>query len=137
MICHDITVSHLFVDQKKIAPLSASGVSFSTIANFAITKIASITEKARLTGRIMMIKVLFTPDLFKYEEEFILEGESLDEVIEKLQEECQVNCLFAVSRLIGPGRNLEYLGALKIEEGKEPKWTDPNQPFPLEEIYGY
>ena len=84
-----------------------------------------------------MIKVLFTPDLFKYEEEFVLEGESLDEVIEKLQEECLVNCLFAVSRLIGPGRNLEYLGALKIEEGKEPKWTDPNQPFPLEEIYGY
>lgn len=68
-----------------------------------------------------MIKVLFTPDLFKYEEEFVLEGESLDEVIEKLQEECPVNCLFAVSRLEGYGR-LEFLGVLKTEEGKDPKW---------------
>lgn len=83
------------------------------------------------------MKILFTPDLFKYDEEFVLEGESLDAVIEKLQEECPVNCIFAVCRLIGPGRNLEYLGALKIEEGKEPKWTDPNQPFPLEEIKDY
>ena len=79
-----------------------------------------------------MIKVLFTPDLFKYEEEFFLEGESLDEVIEKLQEECPVNCIFAVCRLIGYG-HLEHLGALKIEEGKEPKWAGPNEPFPLEE----
>lgn len=83
------------------------------------------------------MKILFTPDLFKYEEEFVLEGETIEAVIEKLQEECPVNCIFAVSRLIGPGRTLEYLGALKIEEGKEPKWTDPNQPFPLEELYGY
>lgn len=53
MICHDITVAHSFVDQMKIAPLSASGVSSTTIANIAITKIASITEKARTIGRTM------------------------------------------------------------------------------------
>lgn len=72
-----------------------------------------------------MIKVLFTPDLFKYEEEFVLEGESLDEVIEKLQEECPVNCLFAVSIFEGYGC-LEFLGVLKTEEGKDPKWIEPN-----------
>lgn len=72
-----------------------------------------------------MIKVLFTPDLFKYEEEFVLEGESLEAVIEKLQEECPVNCFFAVNRLIGYG-HLEYLGVLKTEEGKDPKWIEPN-----------
>ena len=70
-----------------------------------------------------MIKVLFTPDLFKYEEEFVLEGESLEAVIEKLQEECPVNCLFAVSRFEGYG-HLEFLGVLKTEEGKEPKWIN-------------
>ena len=123
MICHDITVSHSFVDQMKIAPLSASGVSSSTIANIAITKIASITEKARTIGRIMMIKIIFTPDLFKYEEEFVLEGETIEEVVKKLQKECPVNCIFAVSRFHGYG-HLEFLGVLKIEEGKEPKWIN-------------
>ena len=70
-----------------------------------------------------MIKVLFTPDLFKYEEEFVIEGDSLEAVIEKLQEECPVNCIFAVSRFHGYG-HLEFLGVLKIEEGKEPKWIN-------------
>lgn len=47
MICHEITVAHLFVDQMKIVPLSASGVSSTTIANIAATIVASITEIAR------------------------------------------------------------------------------------------
>ena len=55
MICHDITVSHSFVDQMKIAPLSASVANFSKIANIAATIIASITEKARTIRRIMMM----------------------------------------------------------------------------------
>lgn len=70
------------------------------------------------------MKILFTPDLFKYEEEFVIEGDSLEAVIEKLQEECPVNCIFAAHRLFGNERTLLFLGVLKIEEGKEPKWIN-------------
>lgn len=64
MICHDTTVAPLFVEQKKIAPLSALAANFTTIANFAITKIASITEKARLIGRITTMMTTALLELF-------------------------------------------------------------------------
>ena len=78
------------------------------------------------------MKVLFTPDLFKYDEEFVLEGETVEDVVKKLQEECPVNCFFAVNRFHGYG-HLEFLGVLKIEEGKEPKWIKSNLQIHTEE----
>lgn len=64
---------------------------------------------------------VFTPDLIKYEEEFILEANSLEEVIEKLQEECPINCSFGVYTPTRYG--IHFIGVIKLEEGKSPEWV--------------
>lgn len=61
MIWHDTTVAHLFVEQKPIALLNVLDANSNTIANFATTKIANITERARtrLNGGTMMANEYF------------------------------------------------------------------------------
>ena len=68
------------------------------------------------------MKVLFIPDLFKYEEEFIIEAANLKEVINKLQEEFPYNCL--LNAYIVSEHGLIYLGVLKVEENKSPEWVE-------------
>lgn len=68
------------------------------------------------------MKVLFIPDLFKYEEEFIIEATNIEEVINKLQEEFPYNCLLGAYIISKHG--LIYLGVLKVEENKSPEWVE-------------
>ena len=67
------------------------------------------------------MKLAFIPDIIKFEEEFYLEGNSIKEIIEKLKEECPVNCDFYVYEIIGPYEN-QYVGIIRLEENCEPKW---------------
>lgn len=71
--------------------------------------------------RVIDVKVLFTPDIFKYDEEFVIEGKSLARVIKKLKKGFMCNSVLSVNILSQHG--LIYLGLLKIEEGKEPEWV--------------
>ena len=69
------------------------------------------------------MKLVFTPDIDKFEEEFCLEGNSIKEIIEKLKEECPVNCDFCVGEIIGPYAK-QYVGIIRLEEDCEPKWLN-------------
>lgn len=68
------------------------------------------------------MKVLFIPDLFKYEEEFIIEAANIEEVINKLCEEFPYNCLLAA--YIVSKHGFIYLGVLKVDENQSPKWVE-------------
>lgn len=68
------------------------------------------------------MKVLFIPDLFKYEEEFIIEAANIEEAINKLHEEFPYNCL--LSAYIVSNHGLIHLGVLKVEENKNPEWVE-------------
>ena len=71
------------------------------------------------------MKYLFVPDIFKYEEEFIIEGDCIEDTVKQAQEECPINCIFAVYKLGLFG--LLYLGLLRLEEGKPPEWIIDSQ----------
>lgn len=70
------------------------------------------------------MKFLFTPDIFKYEEEFILEAETLQKALDMLEDEFPFNSLLAVYRLVP--HSLEFVGVLKLEEGCAPIFVDPH-----------
>ena len=63
------------------------------------------------------------PDLFKIEEEFVIEAANLEKVIDKLQEEFSYNCLLNVYIISQHG--LIYLGVLKLEDDRYPEWIEP------------
>lgn len=65
----------------------------------------------------------FIPDIFKVEEYFTIQGESMCEIIKELQEECPINCDFTVLEEKSPFELL-YVGILSLNEGSEPKWTN-------------
>lgn len=68
------------------------------------------------------MKFLFTPDIFKYEEEFILEADSIHEIFEKVNEEMSCNCVLAMYCI--EERGLIYIGLLELSEGEHPHFID-------------
>ncbi len=67
------------------------------------------------------MKLLFIPDLIKIDEGFYLEGNSITEIIDKLEEECPINCDLAVIQIINESER-DFLGILRLEENCKPKW---------------
>lgn len=67
------------------------------------------------------MKFVFTPDIIKYEEEFMIEADSLEEVFSKLSEEFPFNSFLSVSYLTASG--LKYMGVVCVEEGKTPRFV--------------
>lgn len=65
----------------------------------------------------------FIPDIFKFEESFSLEGDSISNIISKLQEECPVNCDFAVGEKNG-NNGIIFIGVIRLEEDCDPKWFE-------------
>ena len=56
----------------------------------------------------------FIPDYFKYDEMFSIEGNSIYEIILKLQEECPINCDFVVGEKMEP-LGIIYVGTIRLE----------------------
>ena len=62
-----------------------------------------------------MNKYIFLPDLWKWEEEFEVEGENCVDAIQKQEEWICLNVAFSVIKITPYGR--QYIGQLEIFEG--------------------
>ena len=65
-----------------------------------------------------MRKYIFVPDLIKFEEEFILEGSSVEEVLKKLSVEFPYNSMLAMYEYTAYGRY--FIGVVSCHEGDLP-----------------
>ena len=71
------------------------------------------------------MKILVTPDIVNYEEEFMIEAENLEEALKKTDEEmcCNCDCLIFEAK----GSSLIYIGVFRFEEGKEPRFVEEEE----------
>ena len=63
---------------------------------------------------------LVTPDIFKYEEEFVIEAEDFNDLLKQLQA-IGVNCIYCVCERAEFGV-IRYHGLFQTQEGEPPKY---------------
>lgn len=65
----------------------------------------------------------FVPDITNFEEEFAITAESVEEALQKLEEEFSYNCLLSMA-MVTPGC-YTFLGIVEVSEDAPPHFLEP------------